>query len=83
MPDDAPWPRPWTAAYRGGRDGRQRRDAWNTRHQQNLIDLAELGPVDRARQMRAREALRVYADAMWDTVKATKPGGGSPMTHNP
>ncbi|MEQ4721255.1 hypothetical protein [Nonomuraea sp. B19D2] len=60
-------------------------DAWNIRHQQNLIDLADdlaeldaallaqLDPLDRA-QVRAREVLWVYADAMWDAVTATKPG---------
>jgi hypothetical protein len=58
----------------------------DTRHQDNVIDLADdlaeldaallaqLDPVDRARQVRARRALWLYADAMWDAVKATKPG---------
>ena len=50
---------------------------WDTRHQDNMIDLvddlaeldaallAQLDPVDRARQVRARRALWLYADAMW------------------
>ncbi|MEV3986258.1 hypothetical protein [Nonomuraea sp. NPDC049758] len=70
-------------------------DAWDSSHQHNLIDLADdlaeldaamlvqLDPVDRARQAHAREALWVYADAIWDAVKATKPGEGSPATRNP
>ncbi|NBE98112.1 hypothetical protein FE391_33630 [Nonomuraea sp. KC401] len=68
---------------------------WETRHQDNLIDLADdlaeldtallaqLDPVDRARQERARRALWLYADAMWDAVKATKPGEGTPGARNP
>ncbi|MGV9383553.1 hypothetical protein ACWDRB_47605 [Nonomuraea sp. NPDC003707] len=68
---------------------------WDTRHQDNLIDLADdlaeldtallaqLDPVDRARQVRARQALWLYADAMWDAVKATKPGEGTPAARNP
>ncbi|MER5322935.1 hypothetical protein [Streptosporangium roseum] len=63
---------------------------WDIRHQDNVIDLADdlaeldaallaqLDPVDRARQ-----ALRLYADAMWDAVKATKPGEGTPAARNP
>ncbi|HEX4815138.1 MAG TPA: hypothetical protein VFV66_20545 [Nonomuraea sp.] len=58
----------------------------STRRQENFIaladDLAELDaallaqldPVDRARQVRARRALWLYADALWDAAKATKPG---------
>jgi hypothetical protein len=58
----------------------------STRHQENFIaladDLAELDaallaqldPVDRARQVRARRALWLYADALWDAAKATRPG---------
>ncbi|MEU4575989.1 hypothetical protein [Nonomuraea sp. NPDC023979] len=68
---------------------------WDTRHQDNMIDLvddlaeldaallAKLDPVDRARQVRARQALWLYADAMWDAVKATKPGEGTPAARNP
>ncbi|MGI5292840.1 hypothetical protein ACQEVF_57350 [Nonomuraea polychroma] len=68
---------------------------WDTRHQHNMIDLvddlaeldaallAQLDPLDRARQMRARRALWLYADAMWDAVKATKPGEGTPAARNP
>ncbi|MGI5293038.1 hypothetical protein ACQEVF_58360 [Nonomuraea polychroma] len=68
---------------------------WDTRHQDNMIDLADdlakldtallaqLDPVDRARQVRARRALWLYADAMWDAVKATKPGEGTPAARNP
>ncbi|NUP23629.1 MAG: hypothetical protein HOZ81_47745 [Streptomyces sp.] len=55
-------------------------------HQEYLIDLADdlaglnaallaqLDPVDRARQVRARRALWLYADAVCDAAKATKPG---------
>jgi hypothetical protein len=69
-------------------------NAWDTRHQQNLLEfadalgeldaamLAQLDPADRARQTRARQALWQYADAMWDAVKATAPEG-TPATRNP
>ncbi|GAA3466294.1 hypothetical protein [Nonomuraea roseola] len=63
-------------------------DTLDSRHQQHVIELADdlheldtallaqLTPADRARQARARHALWLHADAMWDAVKHTLPDSG-------
>ncbi|MFI6513343.1 hypothetical protein ACIBCT_37555 [Streptosporangium sp. NPDC050855] len=67
---------------------------WDNRHQEQMLDLADalgafdaaalarLGPEDRAVQVRARRALWLYADALWDAVKEANPEG-TPATRNP
>ncbi|MEU7900608.1 hypothetical protein AB0B45_48245 [Nonomuraea sp. NPDC049152] len=67
---------------------------WDSSHQQHIIEplvelkeldaalLAQLAPVDRARQLGARRALWWYFDRMWDAVKNTHPTS-SPATRNP
>jgi hypothetical protein len=45
-------------------------------HDQDVAALARLTAPGRAEQIRAREQIYRYVDAIWDHIKASRPGGG-------